>query len=260
MTSERFSLKWNDYQSNWSQSLSGLRNDTEMSDVTLITDDKVKILSHKIILSSCSNIFNFILKESKQSNPLLYLSGISSVNLKFLLDYIYYGEVNLYQEQLDGFIESAKKLEISGLLGGDHKNQDEQETELKDNKTFQEFKLQNNDHQEPREHRLVHIDNKVVKNSKSQYTRTITNNGPKYDVSAMIPAEIADKIKSMYQKIDGVWTCNECGKTTNNSSGDMRLHVETHHGLCYKCNLCSQEFRSKNNFKFHQKTHHNINF
>ena len=95
--------------------MSGLRDDTEMSDVTLITEDKVKILAHKIILSSCSNVFNFILKESKQSNPLVYLGGISSVNLGFILDYIYYGEVNLYQEQLDGFIESAQKLEIEGL-------------------------------------------------------------------------------------------------------------------------------------------------
>ena len=43
MLSEKFSLKWNDYQSNWSQSLSGLRDDTEMSDVTLITEDKVKV-------------------------------------------------------------------------------------------------------------------------------------------------------------------------------------------------------------------------
>ena len=73
MASDKFSLKWNDYQSNWSQSLSGLRNDTEMADVTLITDDKVKMFAHKILLSSCSEVFNFILKDSKQQNPLLYL-------------------------------------------------------------------------------------------------------------------------------------------------------------------------------------------
>ena len=110
MTSEKFSLKWNDYQTNWTQSLAGLRNDTDMSDVTLITDDKVNILAHKIILSSCSNVFNFILKESKQSNPLLYLGGISSVNLGFILDYIYHGEVNVYQEQLGKVSNKKKKV------------------------------------------------------------------------------------------------------------------------------------------------------
>ena len=72
MTSEKFSLKWNDYQSNWNQSLSRLRNDTEMSDVTLISDDKVKIFAHKILLSSCSEVFKYILKESTPYSPLLY--------------------------------------------------------------------------------------------------------------------------------------------------------------------------------------------
>ena len=114
--SEKFSLKWNDYQSNWKQSLSELRTDSDLADVTLISEDKVKFSAHKVILSSCSDIFKFILKGNlNNSNPLLYLSGVSSVNLKFILDYIYHGEVNLFQEQLDSFLETAQKLEVEGL-------------------------------------------------------------------------------------------------------------------------------------------------
>ena len=101
--SEKFSLKWNDFQSNWNQSLSKLRNETEFADVTLISEDKVKFLAHKVLLSSCSNVFKMILKENINANPLLYLGGVSAVNLGFLLDYIYHGEVNLFQEQLDSF-------------------------------------------------------------------------------------------------------------------------------------------------------------
>ena len=109
---EKFSLKWNDYQSNWTQSLSELRNDKESADITLISDDKVKFSAHKVLLSSCSNMFKLILKENNDGNPLLYLGGISSVNLEYILDYIYHGEVNLFQEQLDSFLESAQNLEI----------------------------------------------------------------------------------------------------------------------------------------------------
>ena len=116
--SDKFSLKWNDYQSNWSRSLSQLRKEKDFADVTLVTDDKVKFSAQKILLSSCSNTFNFILKEYTHANPLIYLSGVSSVNLGFVLDYIYNGEVNLYQEQLDSFLECSEKLEIEGLLGG----------------------------------------------------------------------------------------------------------------------------------------------
>ena len=93
--SEKFSLKWKNYQSNWNKSLSGLRNDTESADVTLISDDKMKFSAHKILLSSCSKTFKFILKENFHASPLLYLSGVSSINLGFILDFIYYGEVHV---------------------------------------------------------------------------------------------------------------------------------------------------------------------
>ena len=86
--SEKFCLKWNDYQSNWIRSLSELRNDNDFTDVTLISDDKVKFSAHKVLLSSCSNMFKFILKNHIQANSLLFLGGVSSVNLGFILDYI----------------------------------------------------------------------------------------------------------------------------------------------------------------------------
>ena len=71
--SEKFSLKWNDYQSNWSRSLSKLRKETDFADVTLVTDDKVKFSAHKILLSSCSNTFKFILKDNTNVNTFIYL-------------------------------------------------------------------------------------------------------------------------------------------------------------------------------------------
>ena len=115
--SEKFALKWNDFQSNWNKSLSHLRKDTDFADVTLISDDKIKFSAHKILLLSCSNMFKTIFKDNINANSLLYLGGVSSVNLEFLLDYIYNGEVNLFQDQLDSFLESAQKLEIEGLMG-----------------------------------------------------------------------------------------------------------------------------------------------
>ena len=122
--SDKFSLKWNDYQSNWNEALKNLRGDTDFADVTLISDDKVKFFAHKILLSSCSNLFKLILKSNNQANPLLYLGGVNSINLGFILDYIYHGEVNLYQEQLDSFLESAQKLEIQGLMGDKEDSRD----------------------------------------------------------------------------------------------------------------------------------------
>ena len=113
---EKFSLKSNDYQTNWIKAFNELRKDTEFANVTLISDDKMKFYAHRILLSSCSNLFKFILKGNVQANSFLYLNGVNSLNLGFILDYIYYGEVSIFQEQLDSFLESAQNLEIEGLL------------------------------------------------------------------------------------------------------------------------------------------------
>ena len=120
--SEKFALKWNDFQSNWKSSLSEFSKDIDFTDVTLISEDKVKFFAHKILLSSCSKMFKFILKENNHANPLLYLGGVSSQNIGFILDYMYHREINIYQEHLDSFLESAQRLEIYGLIGGNEES------------------------------------------------------------------------------------------------------------------------------------------
>ena len=75
--SEKFSLKWIDYQSNWNKALNELRKDSDFADITLISDDKVKFSAHKILLSSCSKLFKFILKGNVNGNYLLYLTGVN---------------------------------------------------------------------------------------------------------------------------------------------------------------------------------------
>ena len=123
--SEKFSLKWNDFQSNWNKAINNLHKDTDFADVTLISDDKVKFSAHKILLSNSSNMFKFILKGTNQNSSLLFLGGVSSINLGFILEYIYQGEVNLYEEQVESFLESAQGLEIEGLLGSENKDADQ---------------------------------------------------------------------------------------------------------------------------------------
>ena len=262
--SEKFALKWNDFQTNWNNSLSKLRKETDFADVTLISDDKVKFSAHKILLSSCSNVFKFILKEHHQPHPLLYLGGVSSINIGFILDYMYFGEVNIYQEQLDSFLEAAQKLEISGLIGD---NQDIQE---KENHSFKE----NLNYITERKEILTEVDTLYnpsipVDNSSSlvsssacvvkerrQYSRAPSNDVTRIYVGNMTPEEIEATTKEMYQKIDGVWTCLKCGKTSTGMSTNIRFHVETHlDGLCYTCNICSREFRSKNLLNVHKNKH-----
>ena len=117
--SEKFCLKWNDFHSNVSKSFSRLRHENEFYDVTLVSDDQKQMSAHKLILSSCSEYFRNILKQNNHQNPLLCLDGITFSDLNSVMDYIYHGKVNIYQEDLERFLKIAERLRLEGLMGGD---------------------------------------------------------------------------------------------------------------------------------------------
>ena len=247
MMSEKFSLKWNDYQSNWNRSLSELRKTNDLSDVTLISEDKVKFSAHKIILSACSNMFKFIFKDNTHANPLLYLGGVSSVNLGLILDFIYSGEVNLFQEQLDSFLECAQKLEVEGLLGVNEDNLNEEKTVIQDESMPDQSKEElYNQHTE--ENVIAKIDKTVSHINRRQPSRPHHNvlNVTKFDVGSWTPEEIEKKTRDLYEKKDGVFSCLACDYTAIAPS-KMKRHIEVHFdGLSYTCSICNKEFRSKN--------------
>ena len=117
--SEKFSLKWNDFQSNVSRTFSQLRSEEEFFDVSLVSDDQKMMSAHKLVLSASSPYFKHILTTNKHSHPLLCLDGVSSAELQCVLDYIYQGEVQIYQEQLDRFLVVAQRLQLEGLTSQD---------------------------------------------------------------------------------------------------------------------------------------------
>ena len=251
--SEKFSLTWNDYQSNWSKSLAQLRKDREFADVTLITEGKVKFSAHKVVLSSLSNMFKVILKETNTGNSVLYLGGVSSENLECLMDYIYYGEVNVFQGQLDSFLESGKKLEIDGLIGQERVNQEVHIENIIDQKLKDQNICNIVDLYPP-----VKIDNsEEVK----QYSYPASNDLTMMEVKSLTSEELKLKILELFKKIDGLWTCLACDFTTKSKcNSNIKKHVETHiDGLSYSCNLCDNEYRSRNSLYQHKHNAHKAN-
>ena len=244
--SEKFILKWNDYQLNWNRSLSELRKTTDLSDVTLISDDKVKFSAHKIILSACSNMFKFIFKDNTHANPLLYLGGVSSVNLGLILDYIYHGEVNLFQEQLDSFLETAQKLEIQGLLGDNEDN-------LNEEMNLDEFIMPD---QQSEEKKIAKVEQTVSFITKRQHNLRPALDFTKFNVGSWTPEEIEQKTLDLYEKKDGVFSCLACDYSAISAS-KMKRHIEVHFdGLSYTCTFCNKQFRSKNSLIKHKSTVH----
>ena len=61
-----------------------------------------------MVLASSRDFFEIILKITNKAESIVYLSGINRKNLCFIMDYIYLGEVQIYQEEIDSFQMCSK--------------------------------------------------------------------------------------------------------------------------------------------------------
>jgi len=114
VSNEKFCLRWNDFESNISVAFRELREEKDFFDVTLACDDS-QVEAHKVILSACSPFFRSILKKNPHQHPLLYLKGVKFKELVSVLNFMYMGEVNVAQEELNSFLSVAEELRVKGL-------------------------------------------------------------------------------------------------------------------------------------------------
>ena len=92
MSSEKFCLKWNDFESNISGAFRELRDEKDFFDVTLACDEN-QIKAHKVIISACSPFFRQVLRQNPHQHPLLYMKGVNFTDLQSVLTFMYQGEV-----------------------------------------------------------------------------------------------------------------------------------------------------------------------
>ena len=115
--SEKLCLQWNDFQENVKKSFRQLRDDKGFSDVTLACEDGQQIEAHKVILAASSPFFETVLRRNQHTHPLIYFKGFPKEDLHAVLDFLYYGEANISEGNLDSFLAIAKELKLKGLAG-----------------------------------------------------------------------------------------------------------------------------------------------
>jgi len=113
-SSEKFCLRWNDFESNISVAFREIREEKDFFDCTLSVGTR-QIQAHKLILSACSPFFRSILRQNPHQHPLLYLKGVEFTDLQAVLNFMYHGEVNVAQEELNSFLAVAEDLKVKGL-------------------------------------------------------------------------------------------------------------------------------------------------
>ena len=68
---------------------------------------------------------------------MIYMRGIKALELVAIVDFIYQGEANIYQEDLDGFLALAEELQLKGLSGANNEFLDNNQGQVKEPKQSQ---------------------------------------------------------------------------------------------------------------------------
>ena len=242
-TSEKFCIKTNDFQQNIVLSYQGLRKESDFYDVTLVCEESKQIEAHRIVLNACSSFFSNVLKRNRHSHPIIYMMGLKAKNMLAMMDFIYLGEASMYEEDLDGFLAIAKKLQIKGLAESERNTLGDIEKHTEADR-LQKSKL-------PREQIKSFDENPVVSEDDKKSVIAVDDCMTGLDYSSM-----------MIKINDGEFKCAQCtvcGKTTKgkDATRDLKRHIETHiDGLSYPCKICGKFSRTSRGLLHHKSKYH----
>ena len=187
------------------------------------------------------------------------MRGVKSENLLAIVDFLYCGEANVFQENLDSFLAIAEELRLKGLMGQTEDVQKKTERNetyptpfQMDTKPFSKRDQSNMNTEQ--------IQTNLQPKWDEQPPNVQMNNERRISIPNFVTAdlqELDEKVKSMMEssqtlipygkngKQERAKTCKVCGK--EGLSMAIRDHIEAHHleGVSLPCDVCGREFRSR---------------
>jgi len=285
MASEKFCLRWNDFESTLPHAFRELREDKDFFDVTLACDDQ-QLQAHKVILSACSPFFRTILKRNPHAHPLLYLKGVKYVDLVAVLNFMYHGEVNVAQEELNSFLAVAEELKVKGLTqnnpssGSPRKEpppapkrqvsdpvppppkrprppppEDEEVQEV----AMPSVKAEPQQYQQQGAEQVLA---QVEEYGEEGYEEDYGQYEEGYAMMAQAGAEgNKGTVESCVRKVEeNLFVCLMCNKTCTRKQ-DVTNHVQNIHlPGNYPCTMCAKTFKSRNSLSVHCNRNHKDSF
>ena len=250
--SEKLCLQWNDFQDNVKSAFGKLRGSTDFADVTLVCEDGHQIESHKVVLAASSPSFQAILKRNIHSHPLIYMRGMKSVDLVAMVDFLYFGEANVYQENLDSFLAIATELQLKGLQASNDVNEKELQGEAQSIKPKQEFRT-NQKVSDTRPATLSKEQRDEVRNEENN-ALAIPSSGDLQQLDETVKSMMETSQQMFQYGKQGMKhgkQCKVCGK--EGRANTIRQHIEANHleGVSIPCNHCDKIFRSRPSLSQH---------
>ena len=253
--SKKLHLQWNDFQDSVKNAFVSFREECDFADVTLACEDGHQFEVHKVVLAASSPFFENILRKTNHSHPLLYMRGVGREDLATMLDFLYRGEANIFQENLEAFLSLAEELKLKELEGN-----------------LKEPALLNTKPVQKQGPMIRKTSTNVVAKESSETFESEEHLAPKQD-TAELPKGYLGKFQmlentviSMMAKSDrfvefasqkrGAYVCKVCAR--EGALTDIKRHIESSHleGVSLPCSLCIKVFRSRDCLRRHINFHH----
>ena len=258
--SEKLCVQWNDFKRDINSTFGKLRNDREFTDITLVCEDGQHMEAHKVIMAASSPCFEKMLQKSKHPYPLIYLRGFQSKDVASILDFLYTGEANVQQDDLDSFLAIAEEIKLRGLAGETSRDVKEHE----EPKHFEKVKMS-------KELFTSTTGNKELAPNANAFTNPFTSLAipSKYGFN---PDALDDQVKSMMERgqkmIPGgtnrkgmpkqatSFVCKVCGK--EGLQHQIKNHIEAKHleGVFVPCDYCDMTSSSRVSLAMHKRKFH----
>ena len=262
--SETLCLQWNNFKENAVNAFGRLREDKDFTDVTLVCEDGRQLEVHKVVLAISSPVLENILRKHKLAMPLIYFRGVKSEDLAAVVDFLYCGEANVSQENLDSFLALAEEFQLKGLLPTRRKGAEDVVVKKEEAS------------ETPKTPGMISSvqDESTISPSQSKFrkkkARTADKNGVSTEVgstshpSSVDFKELDERCLEMMEVTSGrnargqrLHRCTVCGK--EEIIGAIKSHIETNHlqDVAVPCNQCEKTFRSRNSLAKHNNIIHN---
>lgn len=241
MGSDKFCLKWNDFETNISTAFRELREDSDFFDCTLMSCDDEQINAHKVILSACSPLFRNILRKNPSREPVLWMKDLKMRDLQAVMAFMYNGEVNVAQDELNSFLSVAEELKVKGLT----QNHQSQSTAVERRNVDQEV--------QQRKKEVVQV--APVKQELEQASGQMVHHGEEQAAAEYQDQEREEEygvVFEDYRNYDGEFPANDTAEVKG-SFGELIVKLGSSE---IQCSLCNAIFARKDNARRHLKLVH----
>ena len=238
-------LSWADHSSNLRRFLS---SDTALHDVTLICDDGQQVGAHRAVLAAGSQFFRDLFSSNPANNspPWLYLRGVSLAELESVITFLYHGELQLPEEEIEKFVTLAKDLKLNVVQESIKLESVRERIEIPHGNTEQSIIYQY----------LKQETTEIAEDMAVQFEKVNSKTEDKKLPDQLGDEAIKRRVREIIKKVDGLFECNICQRNFTNSATAHR-HAATHlENISVSCNECHAELKNNHTLYQHKLRYH----